>query len=112
VGRQDRWWEAEGIPGYYWPDSIARDGTVKSAIALFELLGFDICDNGEIEPGYGKVALYGDSGSYTHVARQLENGKWTSKIGRLHDIEHDSLDGLVGQEYGLVINFLKKRRST
>ena len=41
-----------------------------------------------------KVAIYGDAEGYTHTSRQLPDGKWTGKIGKLQDIEHDSLAAL------------------
>ncbi|MCY7407984.1 MAG: hypothetical protein LH631_11575, partial [Alkalinema sp. CAN_BIN05] len=45
-----------------------------------------------------------------HVARQLPNGLWTSKLGRLEDIEHE-LDGLSGDLYGTVQKFMKSVHS-
>jgi hypothetical protein len=48
-------------------------------------------------------------GEPTHAARQLPNGKWTSKLGRWQDIEYE-LDGLVGKMYGTVtVNQILKR---
>lgn len=47
------------------------------------------------------------NGTPTHAARQLENGKWTSKLGQLEDIEHE-LDGLVGDKYGIVVTILRR----
>ncbi len=46
-------------------------------------------------------------GELTRAARQLPNGKWTSKLGRWQDIEHE-LDGLVGEMYGTVKQILKR----
>jgi hypothetical protein len=54
--------------------------------------------------GDGKMATDGEP---THAARQLPNGKWTSKLGRWQDIEHE-LDGLVGEMYGTVKQILKR----
>ncbi|TAF36353.1 MAG: hypothetical protein EAZ69_10585 [Oscillatoriales cyanobacterium] len=47
------------------------------------------------------------NGIPTHAARQLANGKWTSKLGWLEDIEHE-LDGLTGDRYGVVGQILKR----
>ncbi len=54
-----------------------------------------------MEGGVTKVAIYGDidADSWTHAARQLPNGKWTSKLGDFEDIEHDTPEGLVGSLY-------------
>jgi hypothetical protein len=63
-------------------------------------------------PGLEKVALYADAnGCPTHVARQLPNGRWTSKLGELEDIEHD-LPALEGDLYGSVTLVLKRPAST
>jgi hypothetical protein len=50
-----------------------------------------------------------DDGSPEHVSRQLESGKWTSKIGRLEDIEHPTLAALEGKEYGKAKVMLKRK---
>jgi hypothetical protein len=42
-------------------------------------------------------------------ARQLSTGKWTSKLGRDMDIEHDSPEVLNGPAYGEASIFMKKR---
>jgi hypothetical protein len=61
-----------------------------------------------LELEYQKIAIYIDvSGTPTHAARQLPNGKWTSKLGWLEDIEHE-LDGLTGDRYGCVAQILKR----
>jgi hypothetical protein len=72
-------------------------------------LGFSVCSDSDAEQGYEKIAVYGLDGEYTHVARQLETGKWTSKIGALEDIEHDTLEGLIGTEYGPVEKLLRRK---
>lgn len=45
---------------------------------------------------------------YTHVARQLTDGKWTSKLGQLEDIVHSTVDAIAGSDYGEVIQFMKR----
>ncbi len=42
------------------------------------------------------------------AARQLETGKWTSKIGLNEEIEHDMLEDLAGPAYGHVTTFMKR----
>ena len=75
---------------------------------VYESLGYTRCDDAILEPGYAKVALYGNSQGYTHAARQWPDGRWTSKLGHLEDIVHDSLKALEGSEYGSVLHFLKR----
>jgi hypothetical protein len=94
LSRNDFWLDA--FPDGGWPPHLVHDGSVQAAIALFEYLGFrctSIDDLG-FEDGVSRIAIYGDSRGYTHVARQIGSGKWTSKLGTLQDIEHDSLDAL------------------
>jgi len=104
----DRWWQP--IPGeqFYWPDGVPQEETIEAYIQAYQTLGYEICLGEGLEVGYQKIAIYVDSsGIPTHAARQLANGKWTSKLGWLEDIEHE-LDGLVGDRYGVVGQILKR----
>ena len=48
---------------------------------------------------------------YQHAARQLENGTWTSKMGRKEErIEHDAPENLLGPLYGQNVTFMKRKR--
>jgi len=104
----DRWWEPVPVPGYYWPRRIPREVTLASLTMLFQRLGYRPGADETLEAGCEKIAIYADfSGAPTHVARQLANGKWTSKIGTLEDIEHD-LEGLTLSDYGTVAQIMKR----
>jgi hypothetical protein len=94
LGPTDAWVQAP--PDGLWPDKVLDDGSLQAAIALFESIGFTCTDIHDVhlENGVLKIAIYGDADGYTHASRQLPNGKWTSKIGKLQDIEHDSPDDL------------------
>jgi hypothetical protein len=75
----------------------------------FETRGYVRCDSSEHEPDVEKVAIYGyDSQEARHAARQLPNGRWTSKIGHYIDLEHESLKALEGAFYGRAILFMCK----
>jgi hypothetical protein len=66
------------------------------------------CEGSGLEVGFEKIALYAlPDGEPTHAARQLLSGKWTSKLGRWQDIEHE-LEGLVCDRYGTVKQVLKR----
>ena len=54
------------------------------------------------------MALYASGPFYTHAARQLPNGKWTSKFCRLEDIEHDRPEDVAGGAYGEVVGYLRR----
>jgi hypothetical protein len=74
--------------------------------------GFFEIDNGDFELGEQKVAIYINSitGHFKHVARQLENGRWTSKLGDWEDIEHTEVGVLLGPSYGDTIVFLGRHK--
>ncbi len=110
------WWEPDGVGGHYWPVAPPA-GPAAYALAeyvrAYESLGYGVCASGELEPGYEKVALYMHAtGIATHAARLLADGAWTSKLGRGHDIEHSTLDGLEGATYGTVAVFMRKAITT
>jgi hypothetical protein len=42
-----------------------------------------------------------------HAARQLLTGRWTSKLGKMEDIEHGLRD-LEGTVYGTVVLIMKR----
>ena|SRR5258708_8383873 len=107
----DQWWWP-GSTGAYWPNSN-RAITIDNFRDTFQHeLGYEVCDSGELVSGYEKVALYVDvNGLPTHMSRQLDDGKWVSKLGRLEDIRHeDGLQILDGPLYGKVILFMKRTR--
>lgn len=80
------WWPRGG----YWPAGIARLETIASFIAAYASLRYQVCDSDECENDFQKIAIFAKSdGTPTHVARQLADGRWTSKLGKSYDIEHD-----------------------
>ncbi len=55
-------------------------------------MGFAECDTDRFETGFEKIAIFATRlESPTHVARQLPDGTWTSKLGEFEDIEHPTL---------------------
>jgi hypothetical protein len=86
VGRTGEWWDhAQGVPGkkYYWPPNAPKDYKTTSLIVAFDSEGFVICADGSLESGIEKIVIYADGPEYTHAARQLETGNWSSKMGGL-----------------------------
>jgi hypothetical protein len=105
VGVTDCWWQ----PGVSWPIAVSPgDYGIAVLEQLFIALGFEECLDERLEVGYEKVALYGNSMYYTHVAKQLRSGKWTSKLGKLSDIEHDTPHDVAGGVYGEVVQFMRR----
>jgi hypothetical protein len=105
------WWpDADGMA--YWPAGAPREETVAAIREAFATLGFVECAEGMVEAGWEQVAVFADPWGFpTHLTRQLPNGRWTSKLGELVDIEH-ALDDLSGQEYGAVVLRMKRPRPT
>lgn len=105
----ERWWEPGPCPYYYWPEGVPHQPTVAAYVQAFETLGYKSCDDGSFEQGFQKVVLYVDkNGNPTHMARQLPDGRWASKLGEWYDIEHQSPAVVAGGKYGTVKTFLKR----
>lgn len=106
-----RWWPV-GEATIYWPPAVPRDETLEAFTALFLTLGYVVGADESLEPSYEKVALFSNAFEVpTHAARQLASGLWTSKIGKLEDIEHE-LRALEGATYGTVVLIMKRSRAT
>ena len=109
VGDTRRWWWPDPSPFAYWPANIPRENTLQRFIEAFQTLGYEPCENAGLEPDVEKVAVYADdAGAPTHAARQLSSGARTSKLGREEDIEHRDLAGVEGEEYGHVVQLLRR----
>jgi hypothetical protein len=110
AGDVKRWWWPAEPPFAYWPAGVLREESVASFIAAFESLGYESTPSGEHDPAFEKVAVFASAdGTPTHAARQLADGSWTSKIGRLEDISHTDVNGVAGGDYGEVVAFLRTR---
>ena len=104
VGDAEHWWQ----PGIYWPTSASPDDFGIGALEQAYLaLGFEDCADETVEPGFEKVALYGSHSFYTHAARQLPNGRWSSKLGRGVDIEHETPHDISEGIYGQLMQFIE-----
>jgi hypothetical protein len=96
---------------------VRRGADLPCYIAAFSTLGYEPCGSGMCEEGYEKLAIYVDNDGFPiHMARQLLNGEWSSKLGTWIDITHE-LDGLTGTPtesgtpYGSIAQFLRRSRS-
>jgi len=116
AGDSDRFWwpDSQGIG--YWPQNAPREVTANAFISAFLTLGYEPCEGGRLEPGFEKIVIYELHGKPTHAARQLESGRWTSKLGKWVDIEHDTPEAVVAfpkcANYGRPIQFLRRQRPT
>lgn len=108
AGVSDEWWE----PGRSWPIDSSSDWNIDVVVRAFGSRGFVRCESGSLEQGIEKLAIYCNSdGEPTHAARQLTDGRWTSKLGTWEDVEHDLVD-FEGADpaYGDARVFLKRPR--
>ncbi|MGA2232579.1 MAG: hypothetical protein ABSH22_16910 [Tepidisphaeraceae bacterium] len=107
LGIENQRWQPGPNRGDYWPRGIPQDDTDAAWLAMFQKQGFSRCDNGNHEDGFDKLAIYADVEGPTHVARQVSQGVWHSKMGHLHDIIHP----LHALKYGRPKYFLKRSKS-
>jgi hypothetical protein len=103
------WWPDDPEIGYaYWPPNVPRAETVMAFLLAFASVGYVQCEDADLETGFEKIALYTLNASPTHAARQLPNGRWSSKLGSYEDIEHQNLECLNGPCYGGAFIFLRR----
>jgi hypothetical protein len=104
AGDNGSWWWPDAAGEDRWPAGVARAETVEAFRDAFATLGYEVCDNDELEPGYEKIALFTLAGVPKHASRQLASGSWVSK---LEDIEH-ALHDLTSMAYGSVTLVMKR----
>lgn len=118
IGEKKRpWWPGSwtangyGAPGTsappnYWPDDLPSDETVQNIEMALERFGFAVC-NADDHPDPAtveRVVIYATSaGTPSHVAIELPDGQWASKLGDFHDIHHRTTENLEGNVYGGVV---------
>jgi len=108
------WWPSPALAGiryYHWPEGLPRESTptARNFIRAFESLGYKQCRDGTREWGYEKVAIYVDTNEVpTHMARELGDGVWCSKLGNEQDIRHHVLTAVENPAYGQAKYFLRK----
>lgn len=111
AGDTKRWWWPAESPFAYWPAGVEREESLTSFIHAFAALGYEPAGSGDHEPEFEKVAIFGSrDGVPTHMARQIDDGSWTSKLGSLEDIRHVDVSAVAGSEYGAVAAFLKRKK--
>jgi hypothetical protein len=98
--------------GYHWPLGIPRERTITAYLKVLAEHGYElIAQDDRFEEGWEKIAVYIDgTGEPRHFARQIGNGKWTSKLVDLIDVEHDNLECLQGDVFGSINCVLMRRK--
>lgn len=111
AGETERvWWPHRDSNDGYWPEGVPRSTSLKAFEAAYATLGYVRCDAPILEDGVEKVAIFASAGKCTHAALQLPNGRWTSKMGADHDIEHE-LTQMSGGFYGNIVRYMKRPRT-
>jgi hypothetical protein len=110
AGVEDRkWWPCDNEE-YWWPPGVPAEETVDAFAQAYATIGYEHCEGPEQEAGYEKIAIYAHEEGPAHVARQRRSGSWVSKLGDLKDIEHWTLDCLIGDFYGQPALFMRRPR--
>ena len=120
AGENDKWWWSVDMVmvgnDVFWFNNIPGQATLENFILAFEKLAYEPCNSSEFETGFEKVAIYvstkdeifAPKGTPTHMARQLNDENWTSKLGKDVDISHRTLQSIEGKTYGIVGQILKR----
>lgn len=93
--------------GNNWPADLPSTPTVETFTLFLARHGYSPCDDEEHEPGTEKLALYAlENGEIQHVARQLRDGTWTSKMGQNGmDVHHKRAEHLECEAYGAIVAY-------
>lgn len=110
-----RWWWPSELGDTYWPAEVLREATLEAFVEAFGNLGYEECAGGALETGWQKVAIFVDGrGVPTHMARQLRDGNWASKLGKSEDIRHREVEALedvpnTRGTYGRVAVYMRRK---
>ncbi len=92
-----------------WPADIALTDNISSFAEMLARHNYEPCTTSSVEAGFEKIALYTKDRYVKHAARQLDSGRWTSKLGyKDYDIAHHSLEDLEGKRYGYAKDFFRR----
>lgn len=108
----DRHWWQSGLHGgrHYWPPNVGD--TLEAWVEIFTRQGYELTSSRDVESGFEKIAIYLDLTDMLpgHIAKS-DGRVWKSKLGRIQDIEHATLELLEGDEsweYGIVERILRR----
>jgi hypothetical protein len=119
AGVTSQWWWPDAIMIMrklcYWPPNVPIELTFNAFLQAYGTLGYQECPDSSLETGFEKIAIYGQTTFFgnlepTHAALQLPDGRWTSKLGRFEDVEHDNLLAVSGPAYGVAVRYMRRSR--
>lgn len=100
------------FPFEVWPPNIPNTVTLDAFIKLYELIGYQICNNSLLETSKEKIAIFTLSGRPTHAAKQLSSGLWSSKLGWQNEDSEHTLNAISNGEYGNPTVFMERAISS
>jgi hypothetical protein len=102
------WWPSQDS---FWPLDSVDDESVENFEKAFNVaLDYQVCENGDLEEGFEKVAIFARDRRVKHMARQIQTGVWSSKLGRGWDITHHAVDGVNCDVYGEPVSYMRRPR--
>lgn len=108
VNDQERCWFPDGFETEYWPAGVRRENTLSAFIDAYSTNGFEVCPTRdphlEFSPNgffVEKIAIYTIDGRPSHACRQLNTGRWTSKIGVREDVQHELVENFIVEIEGI-----------
>lgn len=115
AGNDTRNWWPDPMGIGFWPKGAPREVTFDAFIKAYRTLGYELCDNNELEAGSEKIAIFGQFNADgllepTHAALQLASGEWTSKLGPFEDVRHETLTAVEGPVYGTAMFYMSRKR--
>lgn len=109
-----KWWPAD-VDEVIWPPDAPLEETIPAFAAAFRSKGFAVSSSGSFDNGKQKIALYCVGQTPTHAAIQIISGKhagnWSSKLGDLIDIFHETVEAVECDAYGKAIAYFERNVS-
>jgi hypothetical protein len=106
LGKTNNWYEPD--EEYDWIEGLPMSDDLNTMQAFFEHFGFQVCEKFDnFDSSIELIAIFAKEGIFTHVAKLLKNGNWTSKLGNSYDVEH-GLESISNGLYGEVALYMQK----
>lgn len=109
AGDYTRWWEPDPAGKHFWPITATRAFTIEAYCEAMQHVGYRHAADLTLETGIEKVAIFNNGPFSFHAARQLANGRWTSKLGPNIDLDHE-IQEIEGITYGFVKRVMQRPR--
>lgn len=108
IGDKGHFWDQLN----WWPPIAEFGERIDDLAATYAHFKFSPCGlDDTLDPGYDKIAIFGEGGEWKHVCKQCEDGRWWSKLGRSEDVKHALRDVEAQPDYGVLSLILRRRRA-